>query len=156
MIVADTSVLNYLIQLGLENLLESSFGSIVVPEGVRDELSDPASPAAVRAWIAEPSSWLQIVPVGEPLELGLGRGESEAIALAVGRGCPVILDDRAAREAAKRLSVSIIGTLSVIGHLSSEHALNYDAEVRRLLDAGFRATPEVIEEARRLWRAHRR
>ncbi len=148
LIIADTSVLNYLVQLGIQEFLPGSFSTVIAPEAVRDELSHLATPSGVRAWIAHPPVWVEVAPVAVPLDLGLGHGESEAITLGIERRCPVILDDRAAREAAKRLHVPVLGTLSVMARLSRANALDFDAEVQRLLELGFRASPEVIAAAR--------
>jgi predicted nucleic acid-binding protein len=50
-VVSDTGPLNYLVQIDAIEILQSLFGTIVVPEAVRDELSHPRAPATVRAWI---------------------------------------------------------------------------------------------------------
>ena len=48
-VVADTSPLNYLIQVDCDDLLPKLFGHILVPAGVMQELSHANAPAAVRA-----------------------------------------------------------------------------------------------------------
>jgi predicted nucleic acid-binding protein len=44
-------------------LLPSLFEKVLTPERVRDELAHVEAPAAVRAWIAAPPTWLEICPV---------------------------------------------------------------------------------------------
>jgi hypothetical protein len=58
---------------------------VVVPETVLTELTQPRTPAQVRAWIENPPAWLEIAP--DPLpdpSLGmLDPGERAAIGLAI-------------------------------------------------------------------------
>ncbi len=48
------------------------------------------------------------------LRLVVDAGEAEAIALASEKNCLLISDDKQARAAAKRLSISVIGTIGVL------------------------------------------
>jgi len=76
-------------------------------------------PAVASEWGTLPPQWLLVQPViNQPLvqalRLQLGRGESEAIALAVEIGASrLILDDRRARRIARNLGVPITGTVGV-------------------------------------------
>ena len=56
MIVSDTGPLRYLIVLGLEGILESLYGKVLIPSEVLAELTHPKSPAAVRDWVLSGSS----------------------------------------------------------------------------------------------------
>jgi len=47
-VVADTSPLNYLIQIDCDGLLPLLYGKIVVPTGVMQELGHAGAPVAVR------------------------------------------------------------------------------------------------------------
>lgn len=47
-VVADTSPLNYLIQIESDELLPRLYGRIVIPAGVLEELKHPSAPPAVR------------------------------------------------------------------------------------------------------------
>jgi len=51
-IVADTSPINYLVLIGLQDILPTLFGQIIIPEGVLAELQAPATPSVVGQWIA--------------------------------------------------------------------------------------------------------
>ncbi len=64
--------------------------------------------------------------------MNLDDGESEAIALAVERKAPIILDDKQARTAARRLGLQVTGTLRIL--LEAKNARLIDA-VTHLLDA---------------------
>jgi hypothetical protein len=50
-VVADTSPLNYLLQIGCESVLPALYERIVVPSAVLAELSHPDTPAAVSSWL---------------------------------------------------------------------------------------------------------
>jgi predicted nucleic acid-binding protein len=47
-IVADTSPLNYLVQIAAEHLLPALYGRILIPPQVLAELCDPGAPDMVR------------------------------------------------------------------------------------------------------------
>ena len=84
-VVADTSPLNYLIQIACDSLLPQLYGRIVIPSGVMRELEHPSAPEAVRAWITNVPNWIEVslissMPDAELAYLGLG--EREAIQLA--------------------------------------------------------------------------
>jgi len=52
LVVADTSPIRYLVQIGQIDLLVRLFEEIVIPAVVVDELRHPSAPAAVQAWIS--------------------------------------------------------------------------------------------------------
>nr|ADO19072.1 hypothetical protein Nfla_3902 [Nostoc flagelliforme str. Sunitezuoqi] len=55
----------------------------------------------------------------------LGKGESEAIALGIELNADyILLDDSAARREAKRLGLSIKGTLAVIKNINKDGKIN--------------------------------
>jgi predicted nucleic acid-binding protein len=81
-VVADTSVVGYLILIGQSHLLPQLFSSIVIPEEVRAELAHPSAADDIRAWISAPPSWLRVEPVQpQPADAELTRlhrGEESA------------------------------------------------------------------------------
>ena len=83
LVIADTSPINCLVQIGHIELLPRIFERVALPRAVRAELSSAFAPAAVLHWIANPPSWLEIHDTtGLPRVSGLDEGETEAIALA--------------------------------------------------------------------------
>lgn len=60
LVIADTSPIRYLIQIGHINLLHSLFQAVSIPTEVARELSDPSAPPAVQAWIRTPPIWLTV------------------------------------------------------------------------------------------------
>jgi predicted nucleic acid-binding protein len=119
LVVADAGPLHYLVLTGDIILLPKLFESVLTPKMVCDELSDSATPALVRAWIADPPSWLEIRP--NPLESDrfrgaeLDAGEAAAIALALEANADLILlDDREGVAFARAEGLAVTGTLGVL------------------------------------------
>jgi predicted nucleic acid-binding protein len=49
LVVADTSPLNYLVWIGLPDLLPKLYGAVIIPPEVRVELLAPDAPPVVKA-----------------------------------------------------------------------------------------------------------
>ena len=146
-VIADTSPLQYLFQVGQVALLEQLFGAIQVPEAVRDELEvgrrlgfHVPSPAAY-SWMTTRAS--ERAPVLDRFELGAGEHAALALALVTADSL-VVMDDGAGRAAAKALGIPTTGTLGVL-LLAKEQVLL--VAVAPVLDAleqhGFRITDAV-------------
>jgi predicted nucleic acid-binding protein len=84
-VVADTSPLNYLIQIGCESLLPVLYTRVMIPPAVLAELGDPAAPSAVGQWLLRVPEWIEVKRTSSPPDTGLAAldpGEQEAIQLA--------------------------------------------------------------------------
>ena len=57
-VVADTSPLNYLIQINCDHVLPALYERVLVPAAVVEELHHARTPAAVHTWLAHTPSWL--------------------------------------------------------------------------------------------------
>ena len=57
-IVSNTSPLNYLVLIELQQLLPALFSRVLVPEAVLRELRSPAAPAQIGAWLDTTPDWL--------------------------------------------------------------------------------------------------
>jgi predicted nucleic acid-binding protein len=71
-VVADTSPLNYLIQIHGDHVLPALYARVFVPEAVVDELSHPHAVAAVRARLTGATMAL-VRHVEEASDAGLAR-----------------------------------------------------------------------------------
>lgn len=117
-VIADTSPLQYLFQLGLLHLLQDFYGEVSVPAAVVQEIhSGLARGVALPDLNSLP--WLRICEVRNaavlPLAVSLGAGEREVLALAVESVNPlIILDDALARRFAVRLRLRLTGTLGLL------------------------------------------
>ena len=118
------------------SLLQSLFGEVRVPPAVVQEAA-PSLPVL--------PSWIVVQPLTQPvasqvLQTALGRGESEALGLALEiKADLVILDDRLARRLALGLGVPVVGTLGIL--MRAKQAGFVPAVgplVDRMLELGFR------------------
>jgi predicted nucleic acid-binding protein len=155
-VVVDTSIVQYLHQAGLLDLLHRLYGTVTVPYAVAAELAhgrasaiDLPDPATLQWMKVEAKPSKQVLPVTRHL----GPGELDAIGIALERpGSLVLLDDRLAREYAQRLGVHYNGTLGVLLRAKREQLL---PAVRPIIDRlqalGFRLAPitraAVLEQA---------
>jgi predicted nucleic acid-binding protein len=118
-VVADAGPLIGLARIGRLDLLRGLFRSTFVPPAVYAEcVRAPDKPGATAISEAVNERWLTqrspSRPVPETLRAGLGPGECEAITLALELQCPVLLDDRIARAAARAAGSSIVGTAGLL------------------------------------------
>lgn len=114
-VVADTAPLNYLIQINSVHLLHSLYEQVLVPPAVMQELSHTGAPAAVKAWVFNPPSWIDVSQADnrpDPTLSALDLGEREAIQLAQERYTDLLLiDERKGRLEAQRRGILTTGTL---------------------------------------------
>ena len=101
--VSDTSPLNYLALIGEIELLPRIFTRVLIPPAVISELHHARTPPVVAAWAANLPSWVDVVPPGQAIEeAALGRGEAEAIAVALQVCADVtLIDERKASTVAR-------------------------------------------------------
>jgi hypothetical protein len=155
-VVVDTSVVQYLHQAGLLDLLRDLYAVVTVPHAVAAELArgrargiDLPDPATLNWMKIEAKLSSKVLPVTRHL----GPGELDAIGIAIERpGSVVLLDDRLAREYATRLGVRYAGTLGVLLRAKREQRLPAIRPVLDRLDAlGFRLAAAtraaVLEQA---------
>ncbi len=144
-VVADTSPLNYLIQIDCIHLLQPLYGNIVVPFGVLEELSVPGSPAVVRLWAIDRPDWIDVrTPSSQPdadLVL-LDKGEREAIQIAVELHADrLLMDERRGRVEAERRGLTATGTLGVLLAAGKLQLVDPEAAYLRLIaETSFRTS----------------
>jgi predicted nucleic acid-binding protein len=115
--VLNASPIVTLAKIGQLRLIESLVSDWIVPEAVATEVlagppDDPARIAIAGGWGRQcaPTSISDAV-----IEWGLGSGETAVLALSLEHQPAIaVLDDAAARAAARALGVPLIGTLGVI------------------------------------------
>ena len=57
-VVADTSPLNYLLEIGQESVLPVLYQRVLIPQAVLDELAHLDAPKAVANWRLDLPSWI--------------------------------------------------------------------------------------------------
>lgn len=147
--VSDTSPLNYLVLCRTIDVLPRLFGKVVVPPSVLKELSHEDSPAAVNAWTAALPPWVEIQVVAqEDLALKLHPGERDAISLAMEIHADIVLlDDRAARTAAKERGLTVVGTLGILERAAVADLLDLPAVIDALGRTTFKIAPSLVKHA---------
>jgi len=120
-VISDTSPLRYLILIEQAELLPGLYTEVLVPETVVTELSHAKSPAVVRDWVQHRPDWLKVVlpPVSPHISsiplADLDAGERDAILLALHlKADLVLMDERDGVEEARRLGLTVTGTLGVL------------------------------------------
>jgi len=97
-VIADTSPLNYLIQIECDPLLPALYHRVVIPPGVLQELKHRNTPPEVSEWLSHIPAWIHVwsvAPRPDPELSILGLGEREAIQLAEERhGDLLLMDER--------------------------------------------------------------
>lgn len=135
--------------LGLLGVLETLFDEVLVPPGVQTEL-------CVRVGLlpelrVEAIPGVRIVSPRDERLLGrlresLGRGEAEALTLAVEtKASAVLIDESAGRRAARALGLTALGALGVLVRAKRVGAVPAVAPLIGRLEAelGFRVSAEV-------------
>jgi len=114
------------------------FGQLLPIPVVSEILAGPESDPARRALEDGFGQRVEVEIPADLLEWGLGPGETAVLALAQKLPrCTAILDDAAARDCAKALSVSLIGTLGVVLRAKKRGLVPEASQVLKALrDAG--------------------
>lgn len=118
-IVADTGPLIAFAYLDMFSMFPNVLGTVLVPDAVFNEVHfDPARPDTVVIQAAIDKKWLRIeqtsIPAENDFPPSLGSGEQAAIHLASEMKCPVLLDDKLARQFASSQGLTVIGTAGVL------------------------------------------
>ncbi len=98
-VVADTGPIHYLVLIGAVDVLQPLYTRVLVPRTVAGELEETNTPAAVRAWMAQPPEWCEIRPdpPSDPALQFLDPGERAAITLALSLDAKrLLIDEQAA------------------------------------------------------------
>lgn len=150
-VIADTSPLNYLIQIDYQELLPRLYGRVLIPSAVLTELQHADTPAAVFAWAQQPPTWIdvrEVSSVPDPTLDGLDVGEREAIQLAEWERADLLLiDERLGVRLAREHGLTVTGTLGVLIQAAARHLIDMREAIRRLQMTTFRCTPEMYEKA---------
>jgi len=156
LIVADTGPLVILSKLDHLHLLRQLYSEVRIPETVLLEstvLVHRQDAKRIREFVAQ---YVKVCPDLDPhdpayLDHGLDEGETQAISLAKQAGCPVLLDERRGRLAAKQEHLEVLGT---VGLLLKAKQAQLIPQVSGLLDnmlaCDYRLTPELVRRAKEL------
>jgi predicted nucleic acid-binding protein len=155
LVIADTSPLNYLILIDAVEILPRLYGRVILPAGARDELRHQGAPPPVSEWANSLPAWVEVTAVAEaecadPGLTILGRGESEAIALAVRfrdeMQVLLLLDEEAARREAAARGLRFTGTLGVLKSAARNGWIDLPESFARLRRTNFRVSEALLNE----------
>jgi len=149
-VISDTSPLRYLVLIGEPELLRALYTEVLIPETVAIELQQPHTPEIVRQWIARPPVWLRIISAREspclPTSVDLDPGEHDAIRLALyWKADLVLMDERDGVEEARRLGLTVTGTLGVLDRAAEQGLVELRSAFTRLRQTNFRIDPALLE-----------
>lgn len=136
-VVSDTSPINNLAAIGQLYLLHQLYGTVLIPEAVYLELTEPSFLVAGGTEV-QTLDWIQTRNVRdrklvESLSNELDIGEAEAIALAVEiQAERLLIDERCGRLVASRLNLQYTGILGILVEAKSQGLIS---EVKPLLNA---------------------
>lgn len=145
-VVSNTSPISGLAIIGRLDVLRRQFGVVGIPEAVRRELrrlEHRAGSLAIEEALEQ--GWIEVKEVTDRdlargLSSYLDAGEAEAIALASSVGADLlIMDESAGRATARKLDMTMTGTLGVLLREKHDGRLSSMREEmdRLVLDAGF-------------------
>lgn len=147
-VVADTSVLCYLILIEQVELLPHLFGEIAIPQAVYEELKAEKAPVQLQEWMTQLPQWLKIYSVTLTADIILERlhsGEREAILLAEElKANLIILDEKAARQIARERGLNLTGLLGILDYSATRQLIDLPTVFERLQQTTFRASPRLL------------
>lgn len=152
-VVANTTPLIALADIGKLDLLHQIYNEILIPQAVLDEvISEPAKT------LVKSAEWIKVFDISNPdqkssFSTRLHSGEIEVILLAQEKDADLlIMDDNAAKKTAKYLGLNVTGTLGVVIKAKQEGLIDSVKEVidQLILDGLFideRLIHRVLESA---------
>jgi len=151
-VVFDSSPWIFLSKLGLIEQAIGLFDKVFLPSSVEDEIFVRRDEAFDALKKLQTTQRIEVVSAKSSrlvnaLERRLGRGESEAIVIALEKDADVVvLDDHTARSEAMRLGLQVKGTLGIIRRL--KELGEFEGDLRelygRLREIGFRVKEKLF------------
>jgi len=143
-VVSNAGPLISLARIGYFKLLHDLFGQVYIPRAVYHEVVVAGQGLPGSQEVEEAAGdWIEVRTIREPLMarglVSLGRGEAEAIALAIEMKADLILlDDKKARQVAAYLGLPLSGTLGVLRAAFRKGWIeNWDEVLEALVAHGF-------------------
>jgi predicted nucleic acid-binding protein len=150
--VVNASPIISLVKIDRIHLLGELCDEVIIPQGVRDEITLGGYADSAVNWLQQAGQqFIQPAPATDSriASWDLGLGESQVLSWAMtDPEYEAILDDLAARKAAKILQIPVRGTLAIIllakqmGYIAS---VKQDFE--KLMQVGLRISPTILAQA---------
>ena len=98
--------------------------------------------------MSSPPHWIAVRSAQHIVDLNLGPGETEAIALAKELGAfAVLLHDGEARQAAKEQGLQVTGTIGLLERCAEAGLLELPSAISKLKATNYYAAPELFQAA---------
>lgn len=152
LVVADSSPLIVLLNIGHIDVLPTLFGQVIVPPEISAELRRSSRPQNVRDFVASHPSWLveRTPAVVEPIP-ALHAGERAAISLARELSADLLLiDEVRGRQAAAERHLRFTGTVGVLELAASHRLLDLRDAFERVKQSDFWIAHDLLDERLRL------
>ena len=158
LVIADSSPLIVLVNIGHIDVLPTLFGEIVIPPAVATEIASTNRPDAVRQFAAVPPFWLKVQAPSAVLTMAeLHPGESEAISLAMEIHADLVLIDerKAYREAVAR-KLNVVGTVGGLERAANQGILGLTEAFEKLKKTDFWISHKLLDERLAMFLKQRR
>jgi predicted nucleic acid-binding protein len=117
-----------------------------IPPAVKAELAHANTPAIVRVWISQPSPWLEVVSLKQPVDSALAHldaGEREAISLASElQAILLLMDERDGVTIARHRGLKVVGTPAALDIAAAHGLVELQTMFERLRATTFRSWPD--------------
>lgn len=146
-VISDTSVITYLIQLDLILILKEIFDEVIIPNSVEEELGKiPKQRKVLRNF-----DWIKTIPIKDlelfnSLKEKLDKGEAEAIVLSMELNADLLLiDEKKGRKIATEYGIMVTGLLGILIDAKNHELIKELKPVLHKLvhEIGFRITPKL-------------
>jgi len=149
--VSDTSPLNYLLLIGMVDVLPELYSTVMIARETYRELLAPDTPSAVREWALHPPSWISITDEEISTHIrwpeSLQAADRAAIQLALRSRSPfLIMDERAGTNFARTLGIDTTGTLGALDAAARRGFISLEEAVAKLRLTTCRCSRKILED----------
>jgi predicted nucleic acid-binding protein len=147
LVVADSSPLIVLIEIGRIDILPALFGRVIIPLEVSGELAQDKRPQSIRSFIATPPDWLiQQAPSSVDSIPMLHPGETSAISLAIELHAELLLiDESLGRKAAVARGIHVTGTIGIVERAAEKGLLDLKETFAQIKNTDFWISEELLD-----------
>jgi len=146
-VVADSSPLIVLVNIGQIQILPTLFATVIIPPQIAAELSDGKRPQPIRDFMAARPGWLKIqAPTVIESIPEIHEGEQAAISLATELKADLLLiDERDGRTAALARNLAITGTIGILERAAEGGLLDLSAAFARIKKTDFWISARLLD-----------